>query len=59
MASEGDPRVLFVLNIVLSFLFSVVTVTALSVAGISTFSWQNVGLATLFLAVVTYLAVLR
>lgn len=59
MASEGDPRVLFVMNLVLSFLFSVVTVTALSFVGVSEFSWQNVGLATLFLMVVTYIAVLR
>jgi len=59
MESEGDIRVLLVLDLVLSFVFSYVVVRVLAFADIGTFSWGNVGAATLFLAVVTYLAVLR
>lgn len=43
----------------LSLLFSVVTVYALGVAGITAFSWRNVAAATLFLFAVTDVAVLR
>lgn len=59
MAAEGDIRVLLALDLVLSFLFSVLVVTLLDFAGINEFTWTNVAVATLFLAVVTYLAVLR
>lgn len=59
MESEGDIRVLLVMDLVLSFVFSYLVVRVLDLAGISTFSWTNVAAATVFLAVVTYLAVLR
>lgn len=59
MAADGDLRVLIALDLVLSALFSVVVVWVLSVADISEFAWTNVVAATLFLAVVTYLVVLR
>lgn len=59
MESEGDIRVLLVLDLVLSFAFSYVVVTAFDLAGIGTFSWGNVAGATLILAVITYAAVLR
>ncbi|WP_415380288.1 hypothetical protein [Halosimplex sp. TS25] len=57
--SDGDIRVLLALDVLLSLLFSVGVVYALDLAGIGEFTWANVGVATLFLAVVTYVAVLR
>ena len=59
MASAGDLRVLLALDLALSFAFSVVAVSALSLAGVTEFAWANVGVATLFLAAVTYVVVLR
>ncbi|MFB6152065.1 MAG: hypothetical protein ABEJ40_09700 [Haloarculaceae archaeon] len=59
MASQGDPRVLTVMNAVLSFLFSTVVVWGLSFVGLGEFSWTNVGVATLFLFVATWVFVLR
>lgn len=59
MASEGDLRVLLVLDLALSFVFSVVAVSALDLAGVSAFTWRTVAVATLFLAAVTYVVVLR
>lgn len=59
MASDGDIRVLLAMDLVLSLLFSVVVVEALSFVGVTAFSWTNVAAATLFLAAVTYLVVLR
>ena len=59
MASQGDIRVLLVLDIVLSFVFSLMVVSGLSYVGLATFTWPNVGVATAALALITYLAVLR
>lgn len=59
MESEGDIRVLLVMDLVLSFLFSVFVVYALDFAGISEFAWTNVAAATVFLAAITYVVVLR
>lgn len=59
MASEGDIRVLLVLDLVLSAAFAAVVLWALDLAGISSFTPQNVALGTVALAVLTYLAVLR
>ncbi|SFS11972.1 hypothetical protein SAMN05216559_3985 [Halomicrobium zhouii] len=59
MAAEGDLRVLLVLDLALSFFFSVMVVTLLDFAGINEFSWPTVAVSTLFLAVVTYAVVLR
>jgi|GEM_PF-1700291 len=56
---SGDIRVLLVLDLLCSLLFSVGAVYALDLAGIGEYTWENVALATLFLAVVTYVAVLR
>jgi len=58
-APSGDIRVLLVLDLLLSLLFSVGAVYALDIAGIGEYTWRNVALATLFLTVVTYVAVLR
>lgn len=59
MASDGDIRVLLAIDLLLSLLFSVVVVRALSFVGVTPFTWTNVAAATLFLAAVTYLVVLR
>ncbi|QLH77002.1 hypothetical protein HZS55_06705 [Halosimplex rubrum] len=56
---SGDIRVLLALDLLLSSLFSVGAVYALDLAGIGEYTWENVALATVFLAVVTYVAVLR
>lgn len=59
MASDGDTRVLVVLDVLLSAAFSAVAVWALSLVDILAFSARTVGLATLLVAAITYLAVLR
>ncbi|WP_160134365.1 hypothetical protein [Halococcus salsus] len=59
MATDGDIRVLVAIDLVLSAIFSTLVVWGLSFVGSLTFSWVTVGLATLLLALVTYLAVLR
>lgn len=59
MASQGDIRVLLVMDLLLSGVFSAVAVWGLSVVGLLAFSWPTVGLATLLVAVLTYIAVLR
>lgn len=59
MASEGDIRVLLVIDLVLSFVFSWMAVWAMDLAGINEFAWDTVFLATIVLAAITYLVVLR
>jgi hypothetical protein len=59
MASEGDPRVLAVLNALLSFVFSLAVVWGLAFVGVGAFTWPNVGLATLALFLITWVVVLR
>lgn len=59
MASEGDIRVLLVMDLVLSLLFSTVVVWGLSFFDLATFTARTVGITALFLAVLTYLLVLR
>jgi hypothetical protein len=59
MASQGDIRVLLVLDIILSFLFSLMVVSGLAYVDLATFTWGNVAMATAVLALITYLAVLR
>jgi ABC-type multidrug transport system fused ATPase/permease subunit len=58
-SSEGDPRVHFVMNLVLSLAFSAVVVWGLSFIGIGTFALRNVALGTLLVMALTYLVVLR
>lgn len=55
--SKGDPRVLVVLNLVLSFIFAYFIIWGLSFMGALEFSWTTVGGATLALAVITYIIV--
>lgn len=59
MASQGDIRVLLVLDLVLSFVFSLLVISGLEYVDMATFSWPNVAVATLALALMTYLAVLK
>ncbi|MFK8214910.1 hypothetical protein [Haloferax volcanii] len=53
--SEGDPRVLFVMNLVLSTVFAAVVVYGLSYLDLAAFSVVNVASAALVLTAVTYL----
>lgn len=59
MASQGDPRVLFVLNLVLSGLFSLVVVSGLAFITAAEFTWGRVAVSTAALMVLTWLFVLR
>ena len=59
MASQGDIRVLLVLDIVLSFVFSLVVLSGLEFVNLTEFTWTKVGLATAALALITYMAVLK
>ncbi|WP_135829914.1 hypothetical protein [Halorussus halobius] len=55
--SQGDPRVLFVMNLVLSAGFATLVVWGLSVVDALAFEWQSVVALTGILMVVTYLVV--
>lgn len=59
MESEGDIRVLLVIDLVLSFFFSYMAVWVMDLAGINEFAWDTVLLSTVVLAGITYLVVLR
>ncbi|MFB6107224.1 MAG: hypothetical protein ABEJ82_00075 [Haloplanus sp.] len=54
MDSEGDPRVLFVMNVVLSTLFASVVVWGLSLVTDVAFSALNVATLALLLVALTY-----
>ena len=55
--SKGDPRVLFVMNLVLSVAFASFAVWGLSFLDVLEFTWRTVAVATGLLMVVTYLVV--
>jgi hypothetical protein len=55
--SKGDPRVLFVMNLVLSAAFAALVVWGLSFLDLLEFTWQTVAVLTGVLMVVTYLVV--
>lgn len=59
MMAQGDPRVLFALNAVLSGLFSTIVVWGLSFIGLLEFGWTLVVLVTLGLMTLTWLVVLQ
>ncbi|RLM56814.1 hypothetical protein DVK02_10055 [Halobellus sp. Atlit-31R] len=52
--SQGDPRVLFVMNLVLSSLFASVVVWGLDFVGIAAFTPVNVASLAIVLIAVTY-----
>ncbi|USZ66842.1 hypothetical protein NGM10_08865 [Halorussus salilacus] len=55
--SKGDPRVLFVMNLVLSTVFAAAVVWGLAFIGAVEFGWRNVGIVAIALMVVTSLIV--
>lgn len=59
MESEGDIRVLLVIDLVLSFFFSYMVVWVMDLASINEFAWETVFLSTVVLAGITYVVVLR
>jgi hypothetical protein len=59
MASQGDPRVLAVINLVLSLVFSTLVVWGLDFIGLGAFTPRNVGVATVVLFLITWVVVLR
>lgn len=52
--SKGDPRVLFVMNLVLSTAFAWFVIWGLSFIDALAFSWQRVAVLAALLMVVTY-----
>ena len=59
MESEGDPRVLFVMNLVLSAAFASIVVAGLAFLGVAEFTWQTIAVATLILMLLTWVVVMR
>ena len=59
MASQGDIRVLLVMDLVLSAVFGAVVVRGLSVLDVLAFAWRTVALVALAVAALTHLVVLR
>lgn len=53
-SSQGDPRVLLVMNAVLSILFAWTVIWGLSFLGIVQFGFVNVATAAILLFTVTY-----
>ncbi|NHN46340.1 hypothetical protein G9464_01830 [Halostella sp. JP-L12] len=56
-SSEGDPRVLLVMNAVLSGSLSYLVVRGYAFAGGAPFAWRNVLLLTLVLMALTFLVI--
>jgi hypothetical protein len=56
-SSDGDPRVLLVMNAILSGLFSYTVVWGYDFLGGASFSWENVALLTLVLMALTFVVV--
>jgi len=59
MASDGDIRVLLVLDLLLSVVFASVVVWGFDFIGLYAFTPTNVAIATAVIATLTYLVVLR
>jgi len=55
--SKGDPRVLFLMNLVLSSAFASLAVWGLSYLDLLAFTWQTVAVATGIVMLLTYLVV--
>ncbi len=54
MSSKGDPRVLFVMNVVLSSVFAIVVVWGLSTIDLLSFTWVTVAEFAVILVILTY-----
>lgn len=59
MASDGDIRVLFVLDLLLSAMFAAAVVYGMAFIGLTEFTLRNVAVGTVVIAALTYLVVLR
>ncbi|GAA0214420.1 MULTISPECIES: hypothetical protein [Halobaculum] len=59
MASDGDPRVLLAMNIVLSSIFASVVVWGLSYLDLAALTLENVAGLAIVVFAATYLLVLR
>lgn len=59
VSSDGDIRVLLVLDLLLSFAFAAVVVWGLDFVSLATFTLRSVATLALALAALTYLVVLR
>lgn len=57
MASRGDPRVHFIMNVVLSAVFMYVVLWGLDLIGVASFTTQRYLLGTAILVLVTHLLV--
>lgn len=55
--SKGDPRVLFVMNLVLSAAFTSLVVRGLSYLDLMTFTWETVAVGTLLVMILTTIVV--
>ncbi|AGN01659.1 hypothetical protein L593_08570 [Salinarchaeum sp. Harcht-Bsk1] len=55
MQSRGDPRVHFVMNLVLSGLFAYIVLWGLDLLGVVGFTLTRLATATLLLMVLTYI----
>jgi hypothetical protein len=53
--SQGDPRVLFVMNLVLSTAFAALVIWGLAFIDVLAFGWQSVAVLAGLLMVVTHL----
>ncbi|WP_435126397.1 hypothetical protein [Halobaculum sp. D14] len=59
MASDGDIRVLIGIDLVLSAVFGAVALFAADYVGVASFTPRNLAVATVVIAALTYLVVLR
>ena len=59
MASDGDIRVLILLDVLLSLVFASVVLWGLDFIGEVQFTLRNLAIGTVFLAVATYVVVLQ
>lgn len=59
MASDGDIRVLLVLDLLLSAMFAAAVVYGMAFIGLTEFTLRNVAVGTVVIAALTYLVVLR
>jgi len=59
MATDGDPRVLLLMNVVLSVVLAALVVRGLDFIDVLAFSWETVALGAGALAALTYIVVLR
>lgn len=59
MQSDGDIRVLLVLDVLLSLLFATFVLWGLDFIGEAAFTARNLAIGTVLIAIVTYAVVLR